>query len=127
MPAWVKKAVQKRTIKVTYPAVVAFDTDPAYTQEIAAADSKRSYLNIESMDANITVKVWRHEGARPDLMRQVDVVGSPVVSATSAAVYPFDWTTPCGAASKCSVEISISAGSGFVTLEMDDVYRVGGG
>lgn len=127
MPAWVKKSVQKRTIRVVNPTSVFFETDPAFTQEIAAADEKKGYLNIESMDANITVRLWRHEGARPDLMRQLDATGSPHVSATAAGIYDVTWTTPSGAASKCSFEVLISAGTGFVTLELDDVYRVRGG
>lgn len=127
MPAWVKKSLQKKSYKIVNPTTTTFETDPAFVKEIAAADQKRGYLNVEKLDTNITLKVFRHEGGRPDLMRQLDASGAPHLSITAAGIYEISWTSPSGAAQKCSFEATISAGSGELIVELDDVYRVSGG
>ncbi len=127
MPAWVKKAINKRTLRIAAGTTTTIETDPAYTQELAAADEKQGYLNIEAMDANISVAIFRFVGARPDLLRRVDPPGTPFTTVTGVGITEITWSTPTGAASQTRLDITISAGSGSLTLELDDVYRVRGG
>lgn len=126
MSSWTKKSVPRRTVKVSAGSPVQIETDPSLIREIAGADDKRSFLYIETIDSSMTVKAWRHEGARPDLLKQLDASGTPILSVGTTGVHDFNWSTPLGSASKVTLEVSITAGSGSVTLEMDDVYRTRG-
>ena len=128
MPAWVRKTVQKITKSVTSGTAVTLETDPSFVNEIAAADDQVEFLNLESVGSNLTIKVWRHEGARADLLKQLDATGSPVATLTSSnvGINKIAWDKPAGAARKLSFEISCSSGTSSITLENDTVFRTTG-
>lgn len=127
MPAWVKKAITKRTVSVTSGTDVTVHSDPAQVTEVAAADDQRGFLNIDSLPTNGTMTVWRSEGARADALQSLDSTAVLTVTGPFSGVKAYSWSSPAGAARKTSVKLSSSSGTLVITFQLDDVYRTNGG
>lgn len=127
MPSWVKKAITKRSVNVTAGTPVIIESDPSQLTEIAAADDQRSFLNIDSLPANLVLTVFRYEGARADALQGLDASAILTITGAFSGVKAFAWSAPAGAARKSQIVLTCSSGTVQCTFEMDDVYRTNGG
>lgn len=131
MPAWVRKSIVKQSRSVASGAPISITTDPSLSNEIAAADEQVDWINLESIGTNVTLKFYRHEGARADLLKQLDASGTPALTIGPSAapgITPLAWPAgAAGAARKVSIEATCSSGTESFIIEMDSVYRSTGG
>jgi len=125
VPAWTKNNIKKRTVTLVGTTTFDVETDPASIPEAAAADSQIGYLNVEKIDATISLKVYRFQGSRPDLLKQIDTAAFTTI--TAAGVYEIAFNATYGAATKTRISVVNASGTAEAIFEYDDVYRVSGG
>jgi hypothetical protein len=125
MPAWTRTSVRKKQVTFSGASTSTTDSDPAGWNEAAAADTQTGFLYVEKIDAGISLFVFRHHGARADLMKAIDG-STPLLTITTTGVHQIDWPATLGAASRTELKAS-STGAGEVIFELDEVFRTDGG
>lgn len=128
MPAWLRNSVRKKTVTLvgSLSNTSTTTSDASGVAEAAAADSQLRFLNVEKVDANVSLFVYRSHGSRPDLMRTLDT-SAAFLTVTQAGVYEISWPAPLGAASRTTLLMTVSTTSSVEAIfELDDVYRTDG-
>ncbi|HJN75127.1 MAG TPA: hypothetical protein QGF58_14455 [Myxococcota bacterium] len=124
MPAWVRKTVNKVTKSITAGTNESLFTDPTLITEIAAADESKDYVAVETIGTNITIEVYRHEGALATMLERIDPLGTPVITIATTGVHGVIWPPPpAGAARQLELLLVCGLGTESVTVETDTTFR----
>lgn len=111
MPSWTRVLIPATDLELDgASSSVGLWSDPSACEDFAYADSTRTFVEVEAIDADARLDVYRSLGALTDQLAGLD--SAPIVSISAEGVEAVDWPEPPDAAGSVYVELVRTAGSG---------------
>ncbi len=112
MPWWNREVVQRRTLRagVNPDSILS---DPVAVADGVMADVVNGFLEVERIDSNSEIRVFRFGGSDTDELRALDA--SPIVTRTTPGLSRVPWPIPPPPCLRTRVELVRTGGASDVS------------
>lgn len=111
MPSWTRVLIPPTDVELDgASSSVGLWSDPSACEDFAYAESTRTFIEVEDIDADARLDIYRCMGALTDQLARLD--SAPILSISAETVEAVEWPEPPDAAGSVYVELVRTAGSG---------------
>lgn len=115
MPSWTRVVIRSGDYLLPAGAAArSMESDPSLWEEFTYARSASAFIDVEYIDTNAKLDVFRWAGPSADKLRRID--SAPIATLTGAELKPVTWPTPLAPFGRLEVVLGRTSGGGDKTL-----------